>query len=67
LERQIAYLNRLRKVSEQQLRAFIAGKTMPPEFARKQPMPAQPFVRSSAHESGFSITSERFERSARIT
>ena len=50
LERQIAYLNRLRKVSEEQLRTFIAGKTMPPEFERKQPTPDQPFVRSSAHE-----------------
>jgi hypothetical protein len=50
LDRQIAYLNRLRKVSEEQLRTFVAGKTMPPEFERKQPTPAQPFVRSSAHE-----------------
>jgi len=50
LERQIAYLNRLRKVSEEHLRTFIAGKTMPPEFERKQPAPCQPFVRSSAHE-----------------
>jgi len=50
LERQIAYLNRLRKVSEEHLRTFIAGKTMPPEFERKQPALDQPFVRSSAHE-----------------
>jgi hypothetical protein len=50
LERQIAYLNRLRKVSEEHLRTFIAGKTMPPEFERKQPAPDQPFVRRSAHE-----------------
>src|SRR5437016_8917107 len=37
LERQIAYLDRLRKVNEEQLRTFIAGKTMPPEFDRKRP------------------------------
>ncbi len=34
LEKQIEYLNRLRKLSEDQLRRFIAGKTMPPEFDR---------------------------------
>jgi hypothetical protein len=34
LEEQIAYLNRLRKVSDEQLRTFIAGKTMLPEFDR---------------------------------
>jgi hypothetical protein len=50
LERQIAYLNRLRKVSEEQLRTFIDGRTMPPEFERKHAAPAQPFVRSSTHE-----------------
>jgi len=37
LEKQMAYLNRLRKISEEQLRAFIAGKTLPPEFERKRP------------------------------
>lgn len=36
LEKQIAYLNRLRKVSEGQLRGFIAGKTLPAEFERKR-------------------------------
>jgi len=35
LEKQIAYLNRLRKIGEEQLRAFIAGKGLPPEFDRK--------------------------------
>jgi hypothetical protein len=50
LERQMAYLNRLRKVNEQQLRNFIAGKSMPPEFERKPPEADQPFVRSSTHE-----------------
>lgn len=52
LEKQIAYLNRLRKVSEDQLRRFIAGKTMPPEFDRKRPSPDQavPFVHVSGRE-----------------
>ena len=35
LEKQMAYLMRLRKVTEEQLHCFIAGKTMPPEFDRK--------------------------------
>lgn len=52
LEEQIAYLNRLRKVSEEQLRTFIAGKTMPPEFDRKRPSADQsaPIVHTSGHE-----------------
>ena len=52
LEKQIAYLNRLRKVSEDQLRSFIVDKTMPPEFDRKRPSGDQsvPFVNSSGHE-----------------
>jgi len=37
LEKQMAYLNRLRKISEDQLRRFIAGKTLPREFERKHP------------------------------
>jgi hypothetical protein len=36
LEKQIAYLTRLRKVSEEQLQSFAAGKTLPPEFDRKR-------------------------------
>lgn len=50
LGKQIAYLKRLHKVTEEQLQSFIAGKTMPPEFERKQCAPDQPFVRSSIHE-----------------
>jgi hypothetical protein len=52
LEKQISYLNHLRKVSEEQLRIFIAGKTMPPEFARKRPSAHQSvsFVQASGHE-----------------
>lgn len=50
LEKQIAYLNRLPKVSEEQLQNFIADKTMPPDFERKQPAPDQSFVRGSLHE-----------------
>jgi len=52
LEKQISYLNRLRKVSEEQIRRFIAGKTMPPEFDRKRPSADQsaPFVHASGRE-----------------
>lgn len=50
LEKQIGYLNRLRKVSEEQLRSFITGKTMPPEFERKRNAPVQAFGRCSPHE-----------------
>jgi TOTE conflict system, Archaeo-Eukaryotic Primase domain len=52
LEKQMAYLNRLRKVSEEQLHSFIAGKAMPAEFDRKRAStyPAVPFVRASGHE-----------------
>lgn len=52
LEEQIAYLKRLRKVSYEQLRTFIAGKTMPPEFDRKRPSADQsaPFAHTSGHE-----------------
>jgi hypothetical protein len=50
LEKQMAYLNRLRKLREEQLRSFITGKTMPPEFERKLNAPAETFVRSSEHE-----------------
>ena len=52
LEKQMAYLNRLRKVTDEQLKNFIAGKTMPPEFDRKRAStgPAVPFVRTSGRE-----------------
>jgi hypothetical protein len=52
LEEQIGYLNRLQKVSEEQLRTFIAGKAMPPEFARKRPSADQSvsLVHASGHE-----------------
>jgi hypothetical protein len=50
LEKQMAYLNRLRKMSAEQLRSFVVGKTMPPEFERKQITPDQAFVRNSGHE-----------------
>jgi hypothetical protein len=52
LEKQIAYLNRLRKLTEDQLQSFIVGKTMPPEFDRKRPSAGQsvPFVHASGRE-----------------
>jgi hypothetical protein len=37
LEEQIAYLNRLRKVTEEELRKFIAGRPRPePEFSSRR-------------------------------
>jgi TOTE conflict system, Archaeo-Eukaryotic Primase domain len=52
LQKQMEYLNRLRKVSEEQLHSFIAGKTMPPEFDRKPASAGQavPFVCASGRE-----------------
>jgi hypothetical protein len=52
LQKQMAYLIRLRKVTEEQLRSFIADKTMPPEFDRKPApvRPTVPFVRASGRE-----------------
>jgi hypothetical protein len=51
LEKQIAYLNGLRKLGERQLQNLIAGKIMPPEFERKRPSnSAVAFVHSSGHE-----------------
>ncbi len=51
LQKQITFLNRLRKVSEEQLQSFIADKTLPVEFERKRPSPTE-VVRSatSGHE-----------------
>jgi hypothetical protein len=50
LEKQMGYLNRLRKLSEEQLRSVITGKAMPPEFQRRQSTPAHSFVHSSVNE-----------------
>jgi hypothetical protein len=52
LEKQMSYLNRLRKLSEKQLRSFIVGKSMPPEFDRKRLSKdhSVPFVHTSGHE-----------------
>lgn len=51
LEKQMAYLQRLRKLSEERLRTFIAGKTMPPEFEKKPSgARAEAFVHGSGHE-----------------
>src|SRR5260370_36944311 len=45
-------LGSVRKVSEEQIRTFIAGKTMPPEFDRQRPSADQsaPFVHASGRE-----------------
>lgn len=52
LEKQMSYLNRLRKLSENQLRSFIVGKSMPPEFDRKRHSKEQsvPYAHTSGHE-----------------
>lgn len=39
LEKQMAYLGRVRKLNGEDLRTFIAGKTMPAEFKRKPSAP----------------------------
>src|SRR5438552_2898896 len=39
LEKQMAYLGRLRKVSEEEMQRFIAGKTMPGEVVRRARCP----------------------------
>jgi hypothetical protein len=50
IDAQIAYLNRLRKVTEKELRRFIAGKERPePEFA---PRPKRDFSREPRKGSG---------------
>ncbi|MFZ3246095.1 MAG: hypothetical protein WB813_13365 [Candidatus Acidiferrales bacterium] len=48
--KQIAYLNRLRKLSQEQLQALIAGKTMPPELERKRSGADQPSAPVSTRE-----------------
>lgn len=51
LERQMAYLERLRKLNQEELRSFIAGKTMPAEFDRKPSAPSsETILRRSGHE-----------------
>jgi len=52
LEKQISYLKRLRKVSDEQMRTFIAGKTMTPEFDRQRSSADQSarFVQASGRE-----------------
>jgi TOTE conflict system, Archaeo-Eukaryotic Primase domain len=52
LQKQIDYLNRLRKLSEEQVRSSIAGKVMPPEFTKNRPSSDQagPFIHSSGRD-----------------
>jgi hypothetical protein len=47
LEAQMSYLKRLRKVTEEEMSRFIAGKTMPAEF-RREPRPPKPAPRPSS-------------------
>ena len=47
LDKQIAYLDRLEKVSEERLRVFIAGKTMPRVYERPQGLSDETVRRSS--------------------
>jgi hypothetical protein len=48
LEQQMAYLKRLRKVTEEERRRFIVGKSMPAEFRRQRP-PERTAVRCADH------------------
>ena len=51
LEKQMAYLGQLRKLNEEELRSFIAGKAMPAEFERKPSAPwSETIPPSSGHE-----------------
>jgi hypothetical protein len=51
LEKQMAYLRRLRKLNEEELRSLIGGKTMPAEFDRKPSAPSsETILRSPGHE-----------------
>ncbi len=51
LQAQIAFLKRLRKLSENQLRALIAGKALPPEFQKRRSTPTgAAYVRPSSNE-----------------
>ena len=49
LEKQIGFLQRLRKLTTEQLVKFIAGKSLPPELDRK-PVVSVPFVNSSGRQ-----------------
>lgn len=50
-EKQMAYLRRLRKLNEEEVRGFIVGKSMPVEFERKpNPPHSETFMRSSGRE-----------------
>jgi len=50
LDKQIAYLKRLKKVSQEQLQQFIDGKTMPPVYERPQTPNDGRIRRSSGQE-----------------
>ncbi|MCI0625204.1 MAG: hypothetical protein L0387_26770 [Acidobacteria bacterium] len=51
LQAQIAFLKRLRKLSENQLRDLIAGKALPPEFQKRRSTPTgAAYVRPSSNE-----------------
>jgi hypothetical protein len=52
LQKQIDYLKRLRKLSEEQLRSSITGTVMPPEFSKNRASADQatPFIHSSSRE-----------------
>jgi len=49
LAAQMEYLKRLRRVKEEEMRQFVAGKELPPGVARRQPeaAPAAPYERRS--------------------
>jgi hypothetical protein len=55
LGKQMAYLKQLKKVSEDEMRRFIAGKTLPAEAPRHPPNPEPPAPRANSGHSEFRI------------
>ena len=55
LGKQMAYLKQLRKVSEEEMRRFIAGKTLPAEAVRRPRCPEPAAPRANSGGSGFRI------------
>jgi hypothetical protein len=51
----MAYLKQLRKVSEEEIRHFIAGKTLPAEVVRRSHCPEPAVPRTSSGRSEFRI------------
>lgn len=50
LEKQMAFLRHLRKLSGEELQKLTAGKAMPPEFEKRRSTAGRPLARGSMHE-----------------